>query len=216
MTATADTTATAETTTPAPAAAKPPVTVAELPPEALSKRLEQAQNSARTALLAELGITDIAASKAALKAHADAVEAAKSRDLKLAELEVQVRAQNDALASSVAGIVAKITAEQKAAIDAVAGTDPAAWLRTYNALSPTWNAPAPAASAAVAPAPAAAPVTGTAPAPAVSTSVNVPAPSSAGSVSPPNHALTFQRLQKENPFYAGAYLAQHGDACFKP
>lgn len=209
MTATADTATTTDTSTPAPAA-KPAVTVADLPPEALAKRVDQAKNAARNELLAELGITDPAAAKAALKAHADALEAAKSRDLKLAELEVQVKAQNDALASSVGRVSAAITAEQKAAIDAIAGTDPAAWLRTYNALSPTWTTPAPAAAAVAA---VAAPA---APPPVSSTTAAAPAPSPAGNVSPPNHAIAYKRLSSENPFAASIYLERHGDACYKP
>jgi hypothetical protein len=196
------------TTTPA----KPSVTVADLPPEALSKRVEQAKNVARAELLAELGITDTAAAKQALDAHAAAVEAAKTRDQKLAELELHVKAQTEALASSVARITPSITAEQKAAIEALAGKDPAAWLRTYNALSPTWVAPAPTSGAD---ATASANDTAGAPAVAASTSVNTPAPSPAGNVSPPNHAVTYKRLSSTNPFAAAAYSVTYGDACYK-
>ena len=49
------------------------VTTADLPPEALSKRLEQAKHSAQTELLASWGVTD----PAQVKAYIDAAKAAE-------------------------------------------------------------------------------------------------------------------------------------------
>jgi len=202
-------TATSETT-PTPAAAaptKPVVAASDLPPEALSKRLEQAKHAAQTELLKTLGITDVEEAKAALAAHVAQKEAAKTTEQKLAALELQAKTAAEALDTAVKQAVGRITPEQKAAVDAIAGDDKALWVKTYAAMSPTWTTPASVATSA--PAAPAAPVVPATSAPAA------PAPSPTGATSPPNHKARYAHLQTENPFAAAAYLQKHGSDCFK-
>lgn len=189
------------------------VTVDDLPPEALSKRLEQADRASRSALLAELGIADPAEAKAAIAAHKAALEAAKTDAEKLASLNLTVANQAKALNVAVAQAASKITPEQKAAVDAIAGQDQVTWLNTYAALAPTWGTSASPVTPA-APAPAQAPIAAPPPAP-TGTAPAAPAPAPTGTISPPNHATIYQSLTKTNPFAAAAYVNQHGDACFK-
>jgi len=202
MTVETDTAPTETTaTTAAVAPTKPVVAASDLPPEALSKRLEQAKHAAQTELLKTLGITDVEEAKTALAAHEAQKVAAKTTEQKLAALELQAKAATEALDTAVKQAVGRITPEQKAAVDAIAGDDKALWVKTYAALSPTWATPAPAAPAA-----AVAPATS---APAA------PAPSPTGTTSPPNHKARYAHLQTENPFAAAAYLQKHGADCFK-
>jgi hypothetical protein len=185
----------------------PPKTVAtaDLPPEALKQRLDQARHAKEVELLASLGIANIDEAKAAIAAHNAAKEAAKSDAEKLAALNLKVSAQADALNVAVAQVVAKITPEQKAAVDVLAGTDSAAWLKTYAALASTWVVPVtPAADL-----PTATPPLKT------STAPNAPAPSPSGGTSPTNHAATYKALEASNPFAAAAYSVKYGDACYK-
>jgi hypothetical protein len=186
----------------------PTVTVADLPPEALRQRLEQAAHAAQTKLLADLGIADVAEAKAAIAAQRAAAEAQKTDAEKLAALNLRVTAQESALTVAVSQAAKNITAEQKAAVDAIAGTDSVTWLRTYAALAPTWGgAPVPVVPVApAAPAAPAAPIiTSTAPA--------APAPAPTNQTSPADHATVYASL-KSNPFAAAAYLEKYGSACY--
>jgi|GEM_PF-1656722 hypothetical protein len=191
-------------TAPAAAPEKPRVQADQLPPDALSARLEQAKESARKALLAELGITDATEAKTAIADAAARKEAAKTADQRVAELSLQVANQTAALQVAVDHASKSITPEQRQAVDAIAGTDQALWLRTYGALAPTWGAPPMAA-----PAPVATPHT-----PPPNTAPTTPAPlANSNNTSPPDHAAVYQRLQQTNPFVAARYLQLHGDQC---
>jgi hypothetical protein len=184
------------------------VTVADLPPEALKQRLEQAAHAAQTKLLADLGIANVDEAKAAIAAQKAAAEAAKTDAEKLAALNLRVTAQAEALTVAVSQAASKITSEQKAAVDAIAGADAVAWLKTYAALAPTWGA-APAATVADTPitAPAAAPIL-------ASTAPAAPAPAPTTQTSQPDHAAIYSSLQTTNRFAAAQYLQQHGSACY--
>jgi hypothetical protein len=185
----------------------PTVTVADLPPEALRQRLEQAAHAAQTKLLADLGIADVAEAKAAIAAQRAAAEAQKTDAEKLAALNLRVTAQESALVVAVAQAASKVTPEQKAAVDAIAGADPVTWLKTYAALAPTWGgSPAVAAVATATPAAPIAPIiTSTAPA--------APAPAPTNQTSPADHATVYASL-KSNPFAAAQYLNKYGSACY--
>lgn len=187
------------------------VTTADLPPEALAKRLEQAEHAAQTKLLKSLGITDVEEARTALAAHAAQKDAAKTIEQKLAALELQAKASAEALSLAVEQTAKKITPEQKAAIDALAGEDKASWMKLYAAMSPTWAAPAPAATTTTTTALA------TSPAPTVpaSSAPTAPAPAPTGKTSPPDHAARYKQLQNTNPFAAAAYLERHSAAIFK-
>ena len=205
-----------------PAAAAPRVTVDDLPPEALSARLEQVRRAERAAFLAELGVTDPNEVKAALADAKAKAEAQKTDAEKLAALNLRVAAQSEALTVAVSQAARSITAEQKAAVDAIAGNDPAVWMKTYAALAPTWGA---SVTAQAAPAPAAAqpatqpqattPAATSAATPAsTSPSGGAPAPG-APTQSPVDHAAVRKQLQAINPFAAARYANKFGDACFK-
>lgn len=190
----------------------PVVTVDALPPEALSARLEQAKRSERAALLAELGITSPDEAKAAIAAHKAASEAAKSDAEKLAALNLRVTAQAEALTVAVSQAASKITPEQKAAVDAIAGQDPVIWLRTYAALTPTWGvAPAPVVPTTPAittpAAPPDAPIL-------ASTAPPASAPAPTIQTSQPDHVAIYTRLKATNKFAAAQYLNRHGSACY--
>jgi hypothetical protein len=199
----------------------PVVTTADLPPEALSKRLEQAKHAAQTELLASWGVTDPAQVKAYIDSAKAAEDAKKTIETRLAEQGLRLTASEEGLSAAVDLFSALITPEQKAAVTAIAGTDKTLWLKTYRAMAPTWAAVAPVI---VATSPAASPATASPvgtppipPAPPVGTPPIPPAPPPNGATpnSPPNHKENYQRLQKENPFAASRYLDRHGDACFK-
>jgi hypothetical protein len=196
---------------PVPPAAKPQVQASELPPEALSARLEQAKNSARAALLAELGVTDVDSAKSAVALARTAAEAAKSDAQKLAEAQAALTRQTEALAVAVAQAQSGLTDEQKAAVTAIAGQDQALWLKTFGALAPTWGKPAlpvvPVAAPAAPVAPAAPPV---APPPATTAPLAPNSPPS--STSPVNHRATYEALKQTNPFAAAGYLTSHPEA----
>ena len=213
----------APTAAPAPNAAQPQaaqavpqVTVADMPPEALSARLEQAKRSERSALLAELGVSDPAEAKAAIAAKRAAEESAKSDADKLAALNLTVAAQTRALTVAVNQAASQLKPEHKAVLDGIAGTDQARWLELYGQLAPTWSAQTvqPQAAVVATTQPVVAIKTPSAVVPAT-TSPTGGAPPPTGAQSPPNHAAVFAELNKVNPFAAQRYADKHGDACFK-
>lgn len=194
--------------------AKPQTLATDLPPEALKARLDQAKETARRELLAELGVTDQAAVKAALDQAKATEESKKSDAQKLAELTARVTLQTEALMGVVERTKAGLTDEQKAAVTAIAGQDTALWLKTYNALAATWAKPAVSTPAAPA-----APVAGATPpaVPAVpaSTAPTGGAPTPPSTTSPVDHSAVYQGLLQSNPFYAAGYLLQHPTAATK-
>jgi hypothetical protein len=158
---------------------------------------------ARTRLLQELGVTDVDAAKAAIKAAADAVESQKSAAQKLGEtlaerntLKTEAERLRGVTSEWAARQMMGLSPEQQAAVKAIAGDDAAAQLKAITALAPTW-AKAPAGSpVAVAPVQPAPPASGTAPPPTAPTS---------GSVSQQTPVEIHAGLVKTNPFTAAEY-----------
>jgi hypothetical protein len=190
-----------------PEAPKPRTMAADLPDGTLALRLEQARETERKKVLAELGVSDLDAAKSAVVAARAADEAKKTEAERLAAATLRVTNLEAALGVAVAHAAKGITPEQKAAVDAIAGNDQALWLRTYGALAPTWGKPA--VVVPVAPVVTATPILPT------STAPLAPAPlSDSHATSPANHAEVYASL-KSNPFEAAAYLHAHGSACYK-
>lgn len=194
---------------PAPAPTASAITFSST--EQLTERLDRAKAGEREALFKELGVTDLAAAKAAIAAANAAAEAGKTAEQRAAEAatrEAATKAENARQAGIIAehagrmmmALDADKQAAVKAAIKSVGGNpdDPTAQLGAISALSSTWNA-APVAPAAASPA---APVPGnTAPPPN--------APPAAGSVSPTDPQAVYQSMAKQNPLLAAAYGISH-------
>lgn len=193
---------------------KPHVPASALPDDALKSRLDHAKATGQTELLRSLGIENPDQLKSIVDAHKASEDAKKTQEQRLVELTATVTSQNAALAVAVQQAVAGMTSEQKAAVDAIAGSDQALWLRTYGALAPTWKGGAAATAAATSPAaaqpPQAAPVqpASTSPAPA--------APPAAGSVSPTDHKAVWEGMRATNPIGAAGYLLTHQSQIFPP
>lgn len=215
---------------PAPAASPPPV-APPVPPAAvptpqaqdpnwLKGRLEQAERSAQQKLLAELGVTDPGAAKAAIAAAQAAEEANKTAEQKAAELATKLETQSaetrryqEATRVHANALLATLGEERRAAVVALAGDDPAKQLNTIGVLTPTWNkqeqeaaSAAQAAAQAAASAQAAAPTPPAAPAPDTAPPPDAP---SGSTESPPNHRTVWETARSKNPFAAAAYGAQH-------
>jgi hypothetical protein len=177
-----------------------------MPDDALKPRLEQAKHTGRTELLASLGVKDEGELAAVVAAHKASAEAAKTEQQKAVEREAALLAQNSRLSvleqavkSTWEAEAARLTADQLAAVTAIAGEDVAMRVRTVNALRPTWTAVPPAAGT---PPPAAAP-------PPASTAPSPGAPTPAGATSPTDHKAKFEQLQKQNPIAAARYMNEH-------
>lgn len=200
----------------APAPAAPPTTPASPPappappapqvdpnkPPWLDDRLARAEKSARDALLADLGVTDQAAAKAAIAAAKAAADASKTAEQRAADATAEA-AQQRREAERLLAITTEhasrmmfvLTAEQQKAVKDIAGDDPAAQLRAIGVLGPTWAKDA-AATAATAPAAPVAPVT---------TGPGANAPAGAAPGSPPDHRAVYTTMRETNPFAAAAY-----------
>lgn len=190
---------------------KPQVLVEQIPPDALKPRLEAAKATGRAELLRELGVSDPDQLKTALASIAAAAEAKKSDAEKLAthlaELERTRASLTDAttaVASVWATESAKLTAEQLAAVDELAGNSVTAKVRALNVLRKTWAA-APAAQAPVAP-------TAQAPTAPIQTPASTAptggAPAPTGT-SQTDHKAVYEQLSKTNPVQAARYLNAH-------
>lgn len=207
---------------PAPAATPPAVDPAT-DPAWFKPRLEREALTARNKTLAELGVTDLAAAKAAIasaSAAADANRSAEERALAATGQLTAARAENERLASITrehAGrMLGVLTAEQQSAVRALSpDTDPAGQLHAVSVLGPTWaasqaaietaraaaTAAANAAALAAAP-PVAAPPVATPPA---TTAPGATAPAGGPAASPPDHKSVYQTARAANPFAAAAY-----------
>lgn len=151
-----------------------------------------------------------------LKARLEQAKAVGDREATAraqAELDVlratKVRAEQlePVVVARVAREMATLSAAQQAAVKQIAGDDPAAQLRTIDALASTWTAAAPANPAAPpVPPPAAPPVP--IPAPATSAPPN-PAPPPPNPNPQPNVLATYQALEKSNPVQAANYKLAH-------
>ena len=194
------------TTANAAEAPKPQVQADALPPDALKARLDAAKATGRAEVLRDLGVTDTEQLKTALASITAAAEAKKSDAEKiaghLAELERTRASLTDATAA-VASVWAtessKLTAEQLAAVDELAGDSVTAKVRALNVLRKTWTAAAPTAAPTTTPAAAPAP-TSTAP------TTGGPAPTT---TSQTDHKAVYEQISKENPVQAARYLRAH-------
>jgi hypothetical protein len=185
---------------------------------------KEAEAIARKALLEELG-GDPDSIKKLLADEKKRQDAQKSLETKLAERETALSAKDsrnkeleESVKSYAEGQLAGLTEQQKAAVIAVAGTDPPKQLKAIEALRPTWASVAPvvpqqtpngAASpvAAQPVVPPAKPASATAPAP------NAPPPAGAPVV--PNHLEVYDKLNNQSspdykPFAAANYYLAYG------
>lgn len=203
QTATAQDT-TAQTTTPAPAPSAPSADATNENPPWLKARLERERETAQKALLRDLGVDDPKAAKDALAAYKAAQDAAKTEAQRLADEVAALKPKAERL-STLEGVVnaraeaelASLTDTQRAAVVSLAGDDPAARLRTIDALRPTWAAQQ--AANAAAPKPLAAPASTTA-------SAAAPRP---GEPTQTDHRAVYADLKKSNPMAAAAYALAH-------
>ncbi len=218
-------------------AATPPAPDRE--PNWLNDRIAKAKKSAEASLLKELGVESLDDAKKAIEALRAQEEAKKSVEQKAAEYENALKAEReriakltDALKAHASAQLASLTEEQRAAVAAIAGDDPAQQLKTIEALRPTWKSgAAPATAPATAPvaAPPAAPsapaddpiairarpglflAAPATPAPPPADTAPAPnAPKDAQSVSPADPKAVYLELKKTNPVIAARYALQHG------
>lgn len=191
-------------------------------PDWLNGRLAQAKTNAaaeeRAKVLAELGVTNADEAKTAIAAAKTAADANKSAEQRAAELKTKldgetakIAEQSKVIAEIAGRQMMSLTAEQSAAVKAIAGDDAGAQLRAISALQPTWIAPATAAATAAAATTTTAPVVATAP----NTAPGHTAPNGA-TASPPNHRAAYEATQKTNPFAAAEYGLRHSGDVYKP
>jgi hypothetical protein len=185
---------------PAPVAAAPapaPSTEPNEKPSWLDSRLERERRS----MLKDLGyesIDDAKQASAELHAKRESEKSAAQKAAENAEALKATKAQNEELSRALGGYakakLAGLTDAQRAAVEAVAGTDAAKQLATIDALAPTW-------AASAAPAVKAAPVD-TAPPPT--------SPREGGTATPSNPKSVYAELQKTNPVLAARYAFANG------
>lgn len=167
----------------------------------LKPRLEQAQRSAETGILKRFGVEkpeDLEAKLARL-AELEKSQLSEQERVSLEMAELRAKAERAKALEESIGMVASrevsgLNELQKAAVLALAGTDPAAQLRTIESLRPTWAAMQVSAPAQVIP--------------PAQTSAAPSQPASA-QLSQIDHKARFAELQKTNPFAAAAYAQKH-------
>lgn len=180
-------------------------------PKWVAARLEQAKRVAAADVLRTIGAETPEAAKAAVeraKAAADAEKSAADRAAEATQRAATLQKERDDLHSTVgvyaAAQLSALTAEQRAAVTALAGDNPAAQLRTIDALRPTWAVVAPPPPPVVAAPPPAPPPPAPLAAPA-----NTAAPTNAPAASPPpaatDHLAVLKNLETTNPIRAARY-----------
>lgn len=191
---------------PPPAPAPAPVAAAaggEEHPAWLPGRLAREREAAQRALLTELGVPDLPTARQRMAEAANMTTATA----RTATLEQTIKQRVDVE-------LAQLTAEQRTAVTAIAGADPARVLTTIDQLRPTWGAPAaPAPAAAGTAAPPHAPVAPPPPAPTPPPADTAPGRVAPGGSPPPpatTHTAHHAALLKTNPFAAAAYSRQYG------
>lgn len=196
---------TAHTAT-APAAAPTAASSTE-DPKWLPERLEQARRAAVADVLKGLGVDK----PEALKAQLDKLKALEESQLsdaekvakRIADLEPRAK-RADQLEGAVKVYADRefgsLNEQQRDAVTAIAGDDPANILKTIESLRPTWFQQTTAPAAVAAPA---------------STSAAPPPPAAAGGVSETDHKSRFEQLKKENPFAASRYFQANKAALLK-
>ena len=183
-------------------------------PKWVAARLEQAKRVAATEVLRSIGAETPEQAKLAVERAKAAADAEKSAADKAAEATARASAlqkERDDLHSTVgvyaAAQLASLSSEQRAAVVALAGDNPAAQLRTLDALRPTWTAATalPPVSAAPPPAPP--------PAPPLAMPANTAPPQGAPPASTPpaqvDHLAVLKTLETTNPIRAARYRTTH-------
>lgn len=163
----------------------------------LKERLDRARETEQKKLLSALGVDDLNAAKAALKAQREREEEQMSLEQRLSAVEserakqtAQLERYRAAVEAQSESVMSDLTEAQRNAVLAVAGDDPAMRLQTVAALRPTWVT--------------ADPVEPIAPPAPVNTAPPRSQPSdSTADVSQPNHAEVYRRL-KSDPKTAAA------------
>lgn len=173
----------------------------------LKERLDRSRLSGRKELLEELGITDPAAAKEAIEAARKAAEDQKTLAEKLAEKSTaaeQFAARSKALEATLKShadaMLAGLSDDQKASIQAIAGEDAQKIVDTVTALK--WGPSALRAESAL---PAKAPVSDTAP--------SKKAPSEENT-SPPDYKSQYEALRASNPYAAAVYMNRYASRIY--
>lgn len=176
-----------------------PPSVGEPDAKWLAPRLEQAQSSARKALLKELGVENLDDAKAVfadVNARKEATKTAEQKAVeattKLTQAEKEAKEYKEIVRSHATTRLASLSEEQRKAVEAVAGDDPATQLRTIEALSPTWSKK-PAVTPPVTPA-------------LITDTVPGGKPPEAPNVTPPSAKATWESLKTTNPILADRFL----------
>jgi hypothetical protein len=143
------------------------------------------------------------------RAAADAEKTAAQQAAEAQQRAATLQKERDDLHTTVGTVataqLSALTAEQRAAVTAIAGDNPAAQLRTIAALRPTWTVVAPPAPAA-APAPAApAPAAPPPPAPPANTAPQAGAPPAGSPPAVTDHLAVLKGLESTNPIRAARY-----------
>lgn len=228
----------------APAATAPSATAAPTQPDPATDpnwfkpRLEHERRAGSEAILRELGVTDVSVAKEAIAAAQAAAEARKSAEQRALEASQKLTAEQTEAArlrsitqEHAARMIGVLTAEQQAAVRAIAGdNDPAGQLHAINVLGPTWAKAAAESAAAkddevtisdtelaelesqvatLKAARAGRAVPGATTAPAAT------APASGATTSPPDHKTAYRAARERNPFAAAAYGLQHAGEVYR-
>lgn len=203
------------TQTQKPPAEKPPTAVGDLPDEALRQRLQREREKgaaeARAAQLKSLGVENEDELKAALKDRQERLDAEKSQADKLADItarhaETSKRAQRyeTIIKARATAELADLTDEQRAAVESLAGDDPAETLKAITALRPTWGKPATKDDAAdEKPKP-----------PPVDTAPSRNSAPNDDNTSPPDHKAVWEAMKAKNPIAAAGYYNSHKQQIF--
>jgi hypothetical protein len=185
---------------PAAAPAAKPASAAGDEPSWLGPRLERE----RAKLLKDLGVESLDDAKKAVGQAKAAEDAQKSDAQKRGELETTLKkelaekqALSEALGSYAKSQLGALTEEQRNAVAALAGDDPAKQLKAIETLKPTWAS----AAASAAPVAASAPKD-TAPAAGAPKEGHVPPPSDKKAI--------YEEAKKTNPVWAARYALENG------
>lgn len=173
-------------------------------PSWLNGRLEQAKRSAQREMLAELGIDDPEKLKAIVKKASELEESSKSEIEKLTDKLSKLSPQakraeelSERLSKYADAELSKLTENQRAAVEAIAGEDKTRVLETIEALRPTWS---------------------TKPKDELEAAKPKPAPANTGSngAAPPevsatkvDHKATYEALKQTNEYQAKRYYLAH-------
>lgn len=175
--------------------------IAEGDPDWLPARLEQVRRS----VLKELGVENLDSAKAAMAQVIAQQEAQKSAEQKAIEAGAKLEAMTSKVAAYEAALkvhadsrLSALSEEQRRAVNAVAGDDPASQIKTIDLLSPTWSKKPDAITPA-------AKLEDTAP--------GKKQPDGA-LVTPPSARATWEALKTTNPIFADRYLLANQSEIF--